>query len=295
MAEYTGYAEALPLKDKTTAAPVLIQLLDKWEKATGKQVARVRSDRGREFLNQQLTAAYAARGIDPELTAAYSPESNGVAERYNRTILEKVRCMLVDADAPEEFWAEALLYAAILRNVLPAKRQPVTPHEAFRGVRPDLSLIRVFGSLAHVHIPKAQRGKLEPRSRQAMLLSVDPVSKISRVMFPDEEVKDSRDVVCDETRRAFPIIFGDGCAARAPGGQSNQGRWAPALLCSTRWARKSVGAQLPLGLAVTRRRGWIATSTPSARTAANAARPLPKGAARVTTTTAAAAGQPAAI
>ena len=42
----------------------------------------------------------------------------GVAERMNRTLLEKVRCMLSNASLSKKFWAEALAYACYLVNRL---------------------------------------------------------------------------------------------------------------------------------------------------------------------------------
>ena len=54
----------------------------------------IRIDRGKEFLNQHLSAWCQEKGIDIQLTAPYSPSQNGVAERMNRTLVEIARAML---------------------------------------------------------------------------------------------------------------------------------------------------------------------------------------------------------
>ncbi|CAI7922592.1 unnamed protein product [Closterium sp. NIES-53] len=51
-------------------------------------VKRIGTDRGGEFLGAETTAWLKKQGIQRELTTAYAPQSNGVAERANRTILE---------------------------------------------------------------------------------------------------------------------------------------------------------------------------------------------------------------
>ena len=50
----------------------------------------------------------------------HTPQQNGVAERMNRTLLEKVRCMLSNAGLDKKFWAEAVSYASHLVNQLPS-------------------------------------------------------------------------------------------------------------------------------------------------------------------------------
>ena len=45
-----------------------------------------------------------------------TPQHNGVAERINRTIIEKVRCMLRMAKLPKPFWGEAVQTAYYLIN-----------------------------------------------------------------------------------------------------------------------------------------------------------------------------------
>ena len=43
-------------------------------------------------------------------------QSNGVAGRINRILVETVRAMLSDAKLPKKFWAEALSTASYVRK-----------------------------------------------------------------------------------------------------------------------------------------------------------------------------------
>ena len=96
-------------------------------------------------------------GIKHELTVSQTPEQNGVAERMNRTLVESVRSMLVGANLPQRFWAEALATAVYLRNRSPTKSlDGLTPHEAWIGVKPSVSHLNVFGCTAFAHVWKEQ-------------------------------------------------------------------------------------------------------------------------------------------
>lgn len=53
-----------------------------------------------QFLKEQ--------GIEHLTTNVASPEMNGVAERYNRTIVEATKTCLIDARLPNEFWGEVM-------------------------------------------------------------------------------------------------------------------------------------------------------------------------------------------
>ena len=46
----------------------------------------------------------------------YTPQQNGITERMNRTLLDKVRCMIVSFGLPKCFWGEAVSTAAYLVN-----------------------------------------------------------------------------------------------------------------------------------------------------------------------------------
>ena len=77
-----------------------------------------------------------------------------MSERLNRTIIEGARSILYHAKLPIKFWAEAVSTVVYLRNRSPAfALKGKTPYEFWFGKRPDVSNLRVFGSICFVHIP----------------------------------------------------------------------------------------------------------------------------------------------
>jgi hypothetical protein len=56
--------------------------------------------------------------------------------------------MLFDARLPKSFWAECVSTANLSRNVIPSRVVKCTPYELFFGKKPDVSMLRVFGSQA---------------------------------------------------------------------------------------------------------------------------------------------------
>lgn len=100
------------------------------EKQTGHHIKALRSDNGHEFVNEEFGQFLRKEGIKHQLTVPYTPQQNGLAERCNRTVVERARCLLLDANLPKCFWAEACSTAVHLINRSPAKSlQGKTPYE----------------------------------------------------------------------------------------------------------------------------------------------------------------------
>jgi len=78
------------------------------EKEIGAFIKSLRTDRGGEFTSQEFTNFCDKHGIQRQLTAAYTPQQNGVAEWKNRTIMNMVRNMLSEKQIPKKFWPEAV-------------------------------------------------------------------------------------------------------------------------------------------------------------------------------------------
>lgn len=75
---------------------------------TGKNVKSLRTDRGGEYTSIQFSNYCKEEGIKRQLTTAYTPQQNGIAERKNRTVMNMVRSMLSARKVPKIFWAEAV-------------------------------------------------------------------------------------------------------------------------------------------------------------------------------------------
>lgn len=167
------------------------------ETQTGKKLKVLRTDNGGEFVNKRVNEFLRDHGIKHQLTIAYTPEQNGVAERANRTIAEKVRAMLQEAGLPVKFWAEATNTAIYLKNRSPtiAVRNK-TPEEVWTGRKTDLSHLKVFGCKVYMHIPDQKRTKWDPKSKELIFVGYCEESKGYRLIDPSNgELHRARDVV----------------------------------------------------------------------------------------------------
>ena len=68
----------------------------------------IRSDQGGEY-EAPIGEFCAQHRIIHEVTAPYSPQSNGVAERKNHTLKEMMNAMLINSGLPQNMWGEAIL------------------------------------------------------------------------------------------------------------------------------------------------------------------------------------------
>ena len=66
--------------------------------------------------------------------------------------------MLNEKHMPKSYWAEAACTTVYLMNRCTISNvQEVTPHKKYYGKKADLSHVRIFGSIAYVHIPNEKR------------------------------------------------------------------------------------------------------------------------------------------
>lgn len=167
------------------------------ENQTDKKIKIFRSDGGGEFDNKQFTDLCEREGIMHQKTAPYTPQQNGMSERANRTIMEKVRCMLYGAKLSKGFWAEAVKYAVDVINSLPnsANRQKC-PDEIWFGYAPNMNKFKVFGCKAYAHVPNQKRTKLEMKSSKCIFIGFPENTKAYKLYNKStKKVVISRDVV----------------------------------------------------------------------------------------------------
>ena len=170
------------------------------EKETGVYLSGLRTDRGGEFTSNEFNNFCNEHGIRRQLTAAYTPQQNGVAERKNRTIMNMVRSMLNEKKFPKNFWPEAVNWSVHLLNRSPTLAvKNVTPEEAWSHIKPSVSYFRIFGCTAYVHIPDVKRTKLDNKSLKCVFLGVSGEAKAYRLFDPlSKTIIISRDVKFEE-------------------------------------------------------------------------------------------------
>ena len=165
----TKWLEIRLLTSKAGALKAFRDVKSLVENQSGDSIKIVRSDWGREFENHEFTEYLTTNGIAHEHSAPYSHEQNGQSERLNRTILDKARCLLFQAQMSKEYWSEAVLAAAYLYNCTPHSAiNYSTPYQARFDEKPNIGHIRIFGSL--VYSKTSNIKKLDEKSKKGYLV-----------------------------------------------------------------------------------------------------------------------------
>ena len=184
----------------------------------GRRIKSIRTDGGGEY-RKQMAELCRETGIHHEETAPYTPEQNGVAERANRTVCERIRAILADTGLPKELWAELARTVAHVKNRSPTRAlKGMTPYEALYGQRPDVSHFVAIGTKAFVHMPKKKTKKLDPRNFEGIMVGYGG-SHQYRIWIPGtNKIRVSRDVRFVGEARDMSVAVGAGGSGTGAGG-----------------------------------------------------------------------------
>ena len=105
---YSRWAEVYPLPD-TSAQGVALALAD-WTSRFGAPLVLL-SDRGSSFLNYVIPIFSRLWGFNQMFTAAYTPQSNGLVERFNATLEDMIRVYAMETGALWDETISAILFA----------------------------------------------------------------------------------------------------------------------------------------------------------------------------------------
>ncbi|GFU60856.1 retrovirus-related Pol polyprotein from transposon 412 [Trichonephila clavipes] len=121
MEYFTKWSEAYPISDQavSTVAEVLVQL---WISRFGVPL-QLHSDQGRNFDSAVCKILCEILSIDKTRTTALHPQSDGMVERFNRTILNSLS-LLVSSN--QQDWDKKLPFF-LLPTGVPFTRPPTIP------------------------------------------------------------------------------------------------------------------------------------------------------------------------
>jgi hypothetical protein len=143
------------------------------------------------------------KGITFNSSPPDTPDQNGLAERSGGVIIAIARKLRIQGNLPQKLWPYIVAHATRLLNRIPVQRkQWQTPFEMVHGRKPNLSNLKIIGSLAYVLIKNKKarpaKAKLQENALMGWLVGLD-ATNIYKVWVPHlDRVIVSRDVQVDE-------------------------------------------------------------------------------------------------
>ena len=139
------------------------------ERQSNKAIKILKTDNGIEYINTLFKDYTTSKGIIHQFSAPYTPQQNGLAERINYTLLDKIRAILSESNLSKELWPDLLLSVTYIYNRIPHSFLGYkTPYEARFNSKPSISNIRILGSITYYK--EARTTKLDSRGTLAILI-----------------------------------------------------------------------------------------------------------------------------
>lgn len=189
----TRFLWTYPIQSKRDVVQITKDWISLVENQYKLKLRKMRTDNGSEY--SKLDMYLQERGIRRETTVPHTAQQNGRAERVNRSLSEKIACMMIDAGMAPSYWGEALLFLTYVINRTPSRPMEMsTPYEALHGIPPSLSDLRVWGSPCQALILPRRNG-FEAKTTDCVLLGYSEVKKAYRLLeVKTKKVIHSREV-----------------------------------------------------------------------------------------------------
>lgn len=172
---YTHYTKTYLITEKS-------EVFDKFKEYVAQATAhfdlKVNSlycDNGGEYFSTAFQNFCSEKGIAYHPTIRYTPQLNGVAERMNRTLVQKARAMIHNAKLEQSYWGEAILTATYLINREPTNALGTnkTPFEMWYNKKPNVENLKVFGCRAFAKNPNPAK-KFDERTIECIFVGYVP-------------------------------------------------------------------------------------------------------------------------
>ena len=161
--------------------------------------------------------------------------------------------MLQVSKLPHLFWQEAVVTSYFLENRSNHKILGLNnPYRIWFGHKPNLSHLRVFGSIAYSHIPLEQRKKLDPHAKKCIMVGYGESAGVKGYKLFDpnnQKFLFSRSVTFDEEalfpteqltepKQSHQSLVQSGRKQKSFTSYENQGFLQPEVVETTKWKQR---------------------------------------------------------
>ncbi|KNZ54901.1 hypothetical protein VP01_281g3 [Puccinia sorghi] len=164
------------------------------------------SERGTEFVNSALDNYCREHVIRQQYSDEYTPQQNGLAERFNQIIIESLRTVLLDSGLRPTLWNEILSSCTLLLNQIPSHRSKNSPYELFKNTSILLSFFKPIGNPVAV-LSNQRKSKLEPRGYLGKLIGLNAELKSYRIRLEDSRIINPKNMkFLDFNQEAYKLL-----------------------------------------------------------------------------------------
>lgn len=190
--DYSGFCHAYLMSSVTEVLSKFKEFSNYVCNKFDRKIKRLRCDRGTEYTNNAFQEYCKDQGISFEPTIGGTPQQNGKAERWNRSIVERARTVLYQSGLDKIFWSEAVAFVVYVLNRCPTSKN-IIPFSCWNCRDYDYSKLQVFGCDAYKLDFVHSSHKLDEKSMKLKFVGYAPGGY--RLLDVDErKIHLSRDV-----------------------------------------------------------------------------------------------------
>ena len=183
--EYSKFRRVFFIRTKDQTAGCIRDYIAWFRNQTGKNITRLHTDQGLEFLNQEVAEMLKEIGAEHTTSNSRTPQQNGISERTNRTLVDLARTLIIDNNLNKSLWAEAIGYCTQILNAITINKfENKSAYEIIYKKRPYLGKIHPFGSECYVLDQRPNRKKFDPKSLKGVLVGLNDGVLGYRVLIP---------------------------------------------------------------------------------------------------------------
>ncbi|GFU11016.1 retrovirus-related Pol polyprotein from transposon TNT 1-94 [Trichonephila clavipes] len=186
--DYSRKVTLFPIRKKSDVFHTFKRFQKGAERFLSKKVIAVKTDGGLEFCNKDMHNFLTELGIKHDVTNSYSPEMNGVAERFNLTALDGIKTLLKSSEIPHKFWGEALLCFTYAWKRIYPKYSNKTLFEKYSGRKQSVLHLKPFGWLEYAGVPKQIRKKFDMRAKMGIMMGYAQRTEGYRIWLIDKKI-----------------------------------------------------------------------------------------------------------
>lgn len=175
--EHTHLGIVLFLECKSKAFSCFKHYVNFVERQTGDKLRIIRTDNSGEYTSFEWDQYCTTLGIKHAMGPPHTPQFNGVAERFNRTLLDCILPSLLKANLPIKFWEDCARHALASINISPtrANENRVAPDDLWSDKPSSYKRLRAFGCKAfRLTTGPFRGGKLSSKSNLGVHLYTLP-------------------------------------------------------------------------------------------------------------------------